>query len=103
MFQIGADIFLCYRKSHNRTTYLSYNASILDQYPMNSREGRLPVPENLALFCLPMGAALESWPPEAVPPDPVFSTFVLTIQTNTCDSGVHKLYGAAITFYERLV
>lgn len=34
----------------------------------------------MATFALPMGAVLESWLEEAVPPKPVFSTFVLTGQ-----------------------
>ena len=49
------------------------------------------------MFCLPMGATLESWKPQQQPLNPVFSTFVLT-------SGLaaEKVYGAAVIFYEEL-
>lgn len=42
-----------------------------------------------------MGATLEVWPTEAAQPKPVFSTFVLTVS-----DAKHKVYGAAVTFYE---
>lgn len=48
------------------------------------------------MFCLPMGATLEVWPEEASQPRPVFSTFVLTVS-----DAKHKVYGSALTFYER--
>lgn len=48
------------------------------------------------MFCLPMGATLELWPAEASQPRPVFSTFVLTVS-----DAKHKVYGSALTFYER--
>lgn len=43
-----------------------------------------------------MGATLELWPPEASQPRPVFSTFVLTVS-----DAKHKVYGSALTFYEK--
>lgn len=53
-----------------------------------------PLPESVALFCLPMGASVECWPHKADQPYPVFSTFVLT------SYDAEKVYGSAITFYE---
>lgn len=50
----------------------------------------------MPLFCLPMGASLELWPKEASQPKPVFSTFVLTVS-----DAKHKVYGSAVTFYEK--
>ena len=47
------------------------------------------------MFCLPLGAALESWSTTAHHPLPVYSTFVLT------GAAGDKVYGAAVTFYER--
>lgn len=43
-----------------------------------------------------MGATLELWPEEATEPKPLFSTFVLTVS-----DAKHKVYGSAITFYEK--
>lgn len=104
---MGSDIYLCYRKSVNRTNYLAYKASLLDMYPIESRPS-FPLPSSLALFCMPMGATLEAWPPQAAMPDHVFSTFVLTTLPSSgsncpdgSNEGVEKAYGAAITFYER--
>ena len=102
---------MCYKKSVNRSNYLAYKAGLLDYYPFIQRPS-FPVPTDLALFCLPMGATLEAWPPQAFSPLPVFSTFVLTVTPTSTESnedpvntlgspGVEKVYGAAITFYER--
>lgn len=35
-------------------------------------------PESVPRFCMPMGAAVETWLPDRTHPLPVFSTFVLT-------------------------
>lgn len=51
---------------------------ITDRYPKSDRSYFHLLP-SVALFCLPMGATLEAWPVEACQPDPVFSTFVLTV------------------------
>lgn len=55
-----------------------------------------PFPNSVPLFCLPMGSTLELWPVEATQPKPVFSTFVLTVS-----DAKHKVYGSAVTFYEK--
>lgn len=57
----------------------------------------LPLPQQVSTFCLPMGATLESWPPENLPPTPVFSTFILTTGI-----AAEKVYGAAVVFQEPL-
>lgn len=106
--QVGSDIYVCYKKSMNRSTSLAYKAGILDQYPRVPRPG-FPVPSDLALFCLPMGATLESWPAQSARPHPVSSTFVLTVTAGESGGGgveaveksVEKVYGAAVTFYEK--
>lgn len=54
----------------------------------------LPLPERVAMFCLPLGATVESWPADTRQPLPVFSTFILTAASGD------KVYGAAVTFYE---
>lgn len=92
----------------NRSTSLAYKAGILDQYPRVQRPG-FPLPSDLALFCLPMGATLESWPAQSARPHPVSSTFVLTVTAGesggggveTVEKSVEKVYGAAVTFYEK--
>lgn len=55
-----------------------------------------PFPSSVPLFCLPMGATLELWPERAAQPKPVFSTFILTVS-----DAKHKVYGSAVTFYEK--
>ncbi|KAK7074904.1 DENN domain-containing protein 4B [Halocaridina rubra] len=98
---VGSDIFVCYKKSMNRPNYIAYMAGIQDSYPFNQHPG-FPVPTDLALFCLPMGATLESWPANASQPQPVFSTFVLTVTAGEGNTeAVEKVYGAAISFYEK--
>ena len=57
----------------------------------------LPLPQQVSMFCLPMGATLESWPPGNLPPTPVFSTFILTTGI-----AAEKVYGAAVVFQEPL-
>uniref|UniRef100_A0A0V0J3B2 C-myc promoter-binding protein n=1 Tax=Schistocephalus solidus TaxID=70667 RepID=A0A0V0J3B2_SCHSO len=49
---------------------------------------------NVADFCLPWGASIESWSIYQAPPKPVFFTFVLT------DASYERLHGSALTFYE---
>ncbi|XP_076042418.1 DENN domain-containing protein Crag isoform X9 [Oratosquilla oratoria] len=99
---VGSDIFVCYKKSMNRSDYVAYKAGIMDHYPHKEHK-HFPIPKDLALFCLPMGATLESWPPKASKPDPVFSTFVLTVTMDSSvnSESVEKVYGAAVTFYEK--
>lgn len=55
-----------------------YFIVITDRYPKSDRNYFHLLP-SVALFCLPMGATLEAWPAEASQPDPIFSTFVLTV------------------------
>ncbi|MPD01637.1 C-myc promoter-binding protein [Portunus trituberculatus] len=81
----------------NRSTSLAYMAGIQDQYPFIARPS-FPLPADLALFCLPMGATLESWPQNSTQPQPVSSTFVLTVTSGV--ETVEKVYGAAVAFYE---
>ncbi|KOB72125.1 Uncharacterized protein OBRU01_06281 [Operophtera brumata] len=63
---------------------------------LNKDRRSLPYPSSVPLFCLPMGATLELWPNNAATPKPVFSTFVLTVSDAT-----DKVYGSAVTFYEK--
>lgn len=65
----------------------------------------LPFPKEIAMFGLPMGAVIESWPNSTNLENlkkPVFSTFVLNI---TSDDGIvlnEKVYGSSLTFYEEI-
>lgn len=56
------------------------------------------LPDRLAMFCLPLGAVIESWAADAQHPAPVFSTFVLTAAASEGD----RVYGAAVMFYETM-
>ncbi|XP_050057996.1 DENN domain-containing protein Crag isoform X2 [Aphis gossypii] len=92
---VGSDVYLCYKKSVMKPKSITYKPVITDRYPKTDRDYFHLLP-SVALFCLPMGATLEAWPNEASQPDPIFSTFVLTVSDAS-----EKVYGAAITFYEK--
>ncbi|XP_061379394.1 DENN domain-containing protein Crag isoform X3 [Danaus plexippus] len=92
---MGSNVFLCYKKSMNRPPLIAYKPEVLFRYPQVDRRS-LAFPTSVPLFCLPMGATLEVWPNNASSPKPVFSTFVLTVADAT-----DKVYGSAVTFYER--
>ncbi|CAH1637282.1 unnamed protein product [Spodoptera littoralis] len=92
---MGSDVFLCYKKSMNRPPLIAYKPDVLFRYPTVEKRN-LVFPTSVPLFCLPMGATLELWPNNAAMPKPVFSTFVLTVADAT-----YKVYGSAVTFYEK--
>ncbi|KAF5299327.1 hypothetical protein FQA39_LY02500 [Lamprigera yunnana] len=92
---VGSDVFLCYKKSMNRAKLLTYKPACLYRYPIFDLPN-FPFPNSVPLFCLPMGATLELWPEKAARPKPVFSTFILTVS-----DAKYKVYGSAITFYEK--
>lgn len=89
----GSSVFLCYKKSVSASNSIAYKAGLIFRYPEEDYES-FPLSESVPLFCLPMGAKIESWAPNTRSPLPVFSTFVLT------SSSGEKVYGAAIQFYE---
>ncbi|KAI1889555.1 hypothetical protein AGOR_G00164080 [Albula goreensis] len=89
----GSSIYLCYKKSVAKTNTIAYKAGLICRYPEQDYES-FPLPESVPLFCLPMGATIECWPPHTKYSLPVFSTFVLT------GASGEKVYGAAIQFYE---
>lgn len=91
---VGSDVFLCYKKSMNRPSLICYEPAVLERFPREDY-ANFPLPEQVPLFCLPMGATVEAWPKKASQPRPTFSTFVLTL------GSADKVYGASITFYER--
>uniref|UniRef100_A0AAR2K7S4 UDENN domain-containing protein n=1 Tax=Pygocentrus nattereri TaxID=42514 RepID=A0AAR2K7S4_PYGNA len=89
----GSSVFLCYKKSVSASNAIAYKAGLIFRYPEEDYES-FPLSESVPLFCLPMGAKIESWAPNTRYPLPVFSTFVLT------NSSGEKVYGAAVQFYE---
>ncbi|XP_015267235.1 PREDICTED: DENN domain-containing protein 4B isoform X2 [Gekko japonicus] len=89
----GPALFLCYKKALAKGNTLVYEAGLLSRYPKEDAES-FPLPESVPVFCLPMGATIESWPADTKYQLPVFSTFVLT------GASGDKVYGAAIQFYE---
>uniref|UniRef100_A0A672ZUQ5 DENN domain containing 4A n=1 Tax=Sphaeramia orbicularis TaxID=375764 RepID=A0A672ZUQ5_9TELE len=89
----GSTVYLCYKKSVAKTNTIAYKAGLFSRYPEEDYES-FPLPESVPLFCLPMGATIESWPANTKYSLPVFSTFVLT------GASGEKVYGAAIQFYE---
>jgi len=90
---VGSDVFLCFKKSMNRADLISYKPGLLDRYPMTNNP-TFTLDDNVALFCLPMGANMECWPLNTTSSTTTKSTFVLTLQTG------EKVYGSAISFYE---
>ncbi|XP_061594021.1 C-myc promoter-binding protein-like isoform X3 [Cololabis saira] len=89
----GSSVYLCYKKSVAKTNTIAYKAGLFSRYPEEDYES-FPLPESVPLFCLPMGATIESWPANTKYSLPVFSIFVLT------GASGEKVYGAAIQFYE---
>ncbi|XP_064032237.1 DENN domain-containing protein 4B isoform X2 [Pogoniulus pusillus] len=89
----GPALYLCYKIAMAKANTLVYEAGLLGRYPEQDSES-FPLPESVPVFCLPMGATIESWPDDTKYPLPVFSTFVLT------GASGDKVYGAAIQFHE---
>ncbi|XP_067395392.1 DENN domain-containing protein 4B [Emydura macquarii macquarii] len=89
----GPAMFLCYKMAMSKANTLVYEAGLLSRYPEQDSES-FPLPESVPIFCLPMGATIESWPVNTKYQLPVFSTFVLT------GASGDKVYGAAIQFHE---
>nr|XP_013797884.1 PREDICTED: DENN domain-containing protein 4B [Apteryx mantelli mantelli] len=73
----GPALFLCYKIAMAKANTLVYEAGLLGRYPEQDSES-FPLPESVPVFCLPMGATIESWPADTKYQLPVFSTFVLT-------------------------
>lgn len=89
----GSDVYLCYKKSLANATNIAYKPAVLDRFPAADNH-EYPLPLNVPMFCLPMGAMLECWPAKCQDPSRLFSTYVLT------DEHGHKFYGAGWTFWE---
>ncbi|XP_043935672.1 DENN domain-containing protein 4B isoform X2 [Protopterus annectens] len=89
----GTTLYLCYKKSMAKANTLVYEAGLISRYPEHDSEA-FPLPNAVPVFCLPMGATIESWPDNTKYHLPVFSTFVLT------GASGDRVYGAAIQFYE---
>ncbi|EGT48632.1 hypothetical protein CAEBREN_17629 [Caenorhabditis brenneri] len=95
---LGSDVFICYKKSQGTAKRLAYTPAVLDYFPRTDHSDEMEdfkLAQNVAMFCLPMGALIECWPTKCAPPDRSFSTFVLTDENGT------KFYGSAVTFYEK--
>ncbi|GAB6018992.1 hypothetical protein CHUAL_000627 [Chamberlinius hualienensis] len=91
---LTSDVYLCYKKSVNVPNALAFQPGLLGRFPLKDYES-FPLPDSVPLFCLPMGANIECWPVTAKSPDPVYSSFVLTVS-----DAVEKVYGASVSFYE---
>ncbi|KRZ74408.1 DENN domain-containing protein 4C [Trichinella papuae] len=90
---VGSDVYLCYKKSLSNVNRIAYMPAMLDRFPLTDFPD-YPLPTNVPIFCLPMGAVVECWPTKCQTPGEQFSTFILT------DQNGHKLYGASVSFYE---
>ncbi|CAB3406093.1 unnamed protein product [Caenorhabditis bovis] len=95
---VGSEVYICYKKSQGVAKRLAYKPAVLDYFPRKDYSPTMEdfkLAQNVAMFCLPMGAVIECWPKKCQPPDRSFSTFVLTDENGT------KFYGSAVTFYEQ--
>lgn len=95
---IGSNVYICYKKSKGSTRALAYKPAVLDYFPRTDYSPAMEdfkLAQNVAMFCLPMGAVIECWPAKSNLTERTFSTFVLTDENGT------KFYGSAVTFYEK--
>nr|CDS32897.1 c myc promoter binding protein [Hymenolepis microstoma] len=109
------DMHICYKKSFVKRNIATYQPEVLMWYqvplpaaPLQSSSNfrddvsssnNEPIFNsvdivNLSNFCLPWGAAIESWSVDQCPPETVFFTFVIT------NASYQKFHGSALTFYE---
>ncbi|KAF1416563.1 DENN domain-containing protein 4B, partial [Spheniscus humboldti] len=95
----GPALFLCYKIAMAKANTLVYEAGLLGRYPEQDSES-FPLPESVPVFCLPMGATIESWPADTKYPLPVFSTFVLTGASGDKAGQGRGRGRAAIQFHE---
>src|SRR5690625_1081159 len=79
----------------DRPPHLIYNPVIIDRFPLEDYPD-YPLPQNLPLFCLPMGATIERWARTESRPTPSLSAFVLTSDI------AEKVYGALLNLYETI-
>ncbi|XP_033927224.1 DENN domain-containing protein 4B [Melopsittacus undulatus] len=89
----GPALYLCYKLSMASANTLVYEAALLSRYPAEDTAS-FPLPASVPVFCLPMGATVESWPSGAQFPLPLFTPFVLT------GASGDKVYGASLQFHE---
>ncbi|KAH9279433.1 C-myc promoter-binding protein [Echinococcus granulosus] len=103
------DMYICYKKSFVKRYIATYQPEVLMWYhvPSASSSPSMATDEmanqpifntvdiaTLSNFCLPWGAAIESWSVDQNPPGSVFFTFVVT------NAAYKKFHGSALTFYE---
>jgi hypothetical protein len=106
----GASVYLCYKKAWIPAPQIKFIPNALYRYPHQDHID-LFFPSEVAMFGLPMGAVIESWPTNSSTTSinsapnitsqlkPVFSTFILNVTTE--DGPVaEKVYGASLMFYE---
>lgn len=74
---VGSDVYVCYKKSQSCSKAIAYKPTILDCFP-RVENFNSSLAQNVPMFCLPMGAVIESWSPKCGPPEMLFSTCVLT-------------------------
>ncbi|CAH8652420.1 unnamed protein product [Dicrocoelium dendriticum] len=117
---LGNQAFLCFRKSLIKEHTIAYEPEVLFCYRVPStivelesklntsspsdelQTGGSPSPQapldpevcQVAHFCLPWGASIESWSVDQEPPQPNHFSFVLT------NESCQRLYGVAFTFHE---
>lgn len=74
---VGSDVYVCYKKSQLGGRKIAYKPEVLDCFP-KSENVNDSLAQNVPMFCLPMGAVIESWPERCREAEKLFSTCVLT-------------------------
>jgi hypothetical protein len=92
-FLQNSDDTVSLKRSMSRPEHISFKPVLLDRYPLTDSPSFALEGENVALFCLPMGATIECWPSEAMRTT-MTSSFVLTVKN------FERVYGSVISFYE---
>jgi hypothetical protein len=74
---LGSSVYICYKKSQSGCKRIAYKPEVLDCFPPITSITR-SLALNIPMFCLPMGALVESWPEGCKPAEKQFSTCVFT-------------------------
>lgn len=74
---VGSDVYVCYKKAQSCSRKIAYKPEVLDCFPQVEKLNE-SLAQNVPMFCLPMGAVIESWSEKCGPPEKLFSTCVLT-------------------------
>uniref|UniRef100_A0A915DBA8 Uncharacterized protein n=1 Tax=Ditylenchus dipsaci TaxID=166011 RepID=A0A915DBA8_9BILA len=79
---VGSAVYVCYKKSQSCCKRIAYKPEVLDCFP-KIKDITESLAQNVPMFCLPMGALIESWSENRKEAEKLFSTCVLTDEKGT--------------------